>query len=145
MAEPDEAWFRELMSVLPHRPPMLLIDGLVEASPKRVVAVKEVRGDEPWLEGHFPGRPVMPGVMLIEAMAQTCAVLHYCNEKWKGILYLGRSEAQFFKPVLPRERLRIVATRVKSLPRLLLAEVEVEVGETVVARSRLHFGAPKKG
>jgi 3-hydroxymyristoyl/3-hydroxydecanoyl-(acyl carrier protein) dehydratase len=67
---------RQIMEVLPHRDPILLVDEVLEMTPReRIVALKEVRAEEPYFAGHFPGAPVMPGVLIIEAMAQTGALL----------------------------------------------------------------------
>ena len=79
----------EIEEILPHRDPFLLIDEVIELEPgHRVVARKRVRPDEWYLAGHFPGRPIMPGVLIVEAMAQTGAVAVLCSEENRGRLAL---------------------------------------------------------
>ena len=102
---------KEIMSILPHRYPMLLIDRVLEIEhDKRIVAIKNVTGNEEFFQGHFPGNPVMPGVLIVEAMAQCAAVLilrDIPNRESKLFLFGGVDKARFRKPVLPGDQLRI--------------------------------------
>ena len=96
--------------VLPHRPPMLLIDEVLELEPgERVVARKTVRPDEWYLAGHFPGRPVMPGVLIVEAMAQTGAVAVLAQEENRGrlALFAGIDDVRFKRIVEPGDELEL--------------------------------------
>jgi len=99
-----------IMSVIPHRPPFLLIDRIEEVTPgQRVVAIKNVTMNEPFFAGHFPQEPVMPGVLIIEAMAQAGAYAVLSMEEYKGrIAYFGAIEkAKFRGKVVPGDTLRI--------------------------------------
>jgi 3-hydroxyacyl-[acyl-carrier-protein] dehydratase len=106
----------EIMSILPHRYPMLLIDRVIELEPKkRIVALKNVTVNEPHFTGHFPDYPIMPGVMTIEAMAQAGGALllgEYSAEERadKLMVFTGIDEARFRRPVLPGDQLRIEVT-----------------------------------
>ena len=102
---------REILDYLPHRFPFLLIDRVLELEEgKRIVAVKNVAINEPFFQGHFPGNPVMPGVMILEALAQAAAILSFRNmhrESTKELLYyfVGIDHARFKKPVTPGDQL----------------------------------------
>jgi 3-hydroxyacyl-[acyl-carrier-protein] dehydratase len=99
----------EIMKLLPHRYPMLLIDRVLEIDPgKRVVALKNVSANEQFFQGHFPGAPVMPGVLIVEAMAQCAAVLflrEIPDREKKLFLFGGVDKARFRKPVVPGDQL----------------------------------------
>src|SRR5207247_4232134 len=103
----------EIEAILPHREPFLLIDEVVELEPgERVVARKRVRPDEWYLAGHFPGRPVMPGVLIVEAMAQTGAVAVLSQEENRGRLALcaGVDDGRFKRIVEPGDVLELEVT-----------------------------------
>jgi 3-hydroxyacyl-[acyl-carrier-protein] dehydratase len=100
----------QIMEWLPHRYPFLLIDGVRDCTPgESIAAWKNVTINEPFFQGHFPGRPVMPGVLIIEAMAQAGGILSYMTSRERNpdtIYYLaGVDEARFRRPVVPGERL----------------------------------------
>jgi 3-hydroxyacyl-[acyl-carrier-protein] dehydratase len=101
----------EIQSILPHRYPFLLIDRIIEIEPlKRIVAIKNVTINEHFFQGHFPGTPVLPGVIIIEAMAQAGALLLFREvpDRENKLLYFTRiDEAKFRKPVIPGDQLRI--------------------------------------
>jgi len=100
----------EIMKILPHRYPMLLVDRILEMeSGKRIVGLKNVSANEEFFQGHFPGAPVMPGVLIVEAMAQCAAVLILSdmpNREEKLFLFGGVDKARFRKPVVPGDQLR---------------------------------------
>ncbi|MBI4460494.1 MAG: 3-hydroxyacyl-ACP dehydratase FabZ [Acidobacteria bacterium] len=101
----------EIQKILPHRPPFLLVDRIIELEPgKRIVGIKNVTINEPFFVGHFPSFPVMPGVLIVEAMAQTGGVLLLRDEKdysQKLLLFAAIEEAKFRKPVVPGDQLRM--------------------------------------
>ncbi|HYS55724.1 MAG TPA: 3-hydroxyacyl-ACP dehydratase FabZ [Thermoanaerobaculia bacterium] len=100
----------EIMKILPHRYPMLLVDRVLEIEAgKRIVGIKNVSANEQFFQGHFPGAPVMPGVLIVEAMAQCAAVLilrDIPNREEKLFLFGGVDKARFRKPVIPGDQLR---------------------------------------
>jgi len=115
VSEPNEpkpiAWDIEwIMSVLPHRYPILLVDRVLEIEPKkRIVAIKNVTINEEIFLGHFPGRPVMPGVLLIEGMAQAGGLLllhDHPDREGKLLYFAGIEEAKFRRPVIPGDQVR---------------------------------------
>lgn len=102
----------EIMKILPHRPPFLLVDRIVEMEAgKRIVGLKNVTINEPFFPGHFPGHPVMPGVLIIEAMAQVACVLAILSSdesvRSKVTYFGGIDNAKFRKPVFPGDQLRM--------------------------------------
>jgi 3-hydroxyacyl-[acyl-carrier-protein] dehydratase len=101
----------DIMSFLPHRYPFLLVDRIVEIEgDKRIVGLKNVTINEPFFQGHFPGAPVMPGVLIIECMAQVAGVMIYRDmpDKHRKLIYFtGIENAKFRRPVLPGDQLRI--------------------------------------
>lgn len=100
----------EIMKIIPHRYPFLLVDRVLEMEPrKRIVAVKNVTMNEPFFSGHFPGAPTMPGVLIVEAMAQAGAVLllHGIPDRASKLIYFtGIDKARFRRPVVPGDQLR---------------------------------------
>lgn len=107
---------KDIMSVLPHRPPFLLIDRIEEVVPgEKVVAIKNVTMNEPFFTGHFPGEPVMPGVLIVEAMAQAGAYAVLSMDEYKGKLafFGGIDKAKFRRKVVPGDTLRIEVEIIK--------------------------------
>ena len=101
----------EIMTLLPHRYPFLLVDRITEIDPgKKIVGLKNVTINEPFFPGHFPGHPVMPGVLIVEAMAQVAAILVYRSSddnKGKITYFVGIDNTKFRKPVVPGDQLRL--------------------------------------
>jgi 3-hydroxyacyl-[acyl-carrier-protein] dehydratase len=110
----------EIQALLPHRYPFLLVDRVKDFEPhKRIVAIKNVTVNEPFFPGHFPGRPVMPGVLIVEAMAQAGGVLVFKSGGTVGktVMYLtGIDEARFRKQVVPGDQLRFEIEVIKKRP-----------------------------
>ncbi len=99
---------RDIQKVVPHRYPFLLIDRVIERIPdERVVAIKNVTVNEPFFQGHFPGQPVMPGVLIVEAIAQTALILISDDGGDKIPLFMGIDKARFRRQVVPGDQLRI--------------------------------------
>ena len=101
---------QEIMTILPHRYPVVMIDRILELIPgERVVALKNVTINEPFFQGHFPGKPIMPGVLIVEAMAQAGGILAFSSlpEELQGTLvyFLGMDKVKFRRPVLPGDAL----------------------------------------
>jgi len=105
---------REILQILPHRHPFLLVDRVLEIEPgKRIVALKNVTYNEPFFVGHFPHLPVMPGVLIVEAMAQAGGVLLLTeieDRESKLVLFTGIERAKFRRPVVPGDQLRLEVT-----------------------------------
>jgi 3-hydroxyacyl-[acyl-carrier-protein] dehydratase len=103
-----------IQKILPHRHPFLLVDGVLEMERlKRIVGFKNVRPEEDYFRGHFPGKPIMPGVLIIEAMAQTGGVLllQEVPDREKKLLYfVAVDDARFRRPVFPGDQLRLEVT-----------------------------------
>ncbi|MEZ5922372.1 MAG: 3-hydroxyacyl-ACP dehydratase FabZ [Parvularculaceae bacterium] len=111
----------EIMEILPHRYPMLLIDRLVDIKPgESAVAIKNVSINEPFFNGHFPQKPVMPGVLMIEAMAQAAAAYTSYTEnldtEGKIVLFMGVDKARFRRPVTPGDQVHIAVKTAHRRP-----------------------------
>lgn len=133
MTEPTPKWDIEwIQSVLPHRYPILLVDRVLEIEPKkRIVAIKNVTVNEPCFNGHFPGRPVMPGVYLVEGMAQSggLLLLHDIPDRAsKLIFFMGIEEAKFRRPVVPGDQVRyeVEVLRLRSMHCKMAGKVFVD-------------------
>jgi len=99
---------KEIMNILPHRYPFLLVDRVLELIPdKKAVGIKNVTMNEPFFQGHFPGNPVMPGVLIIEAMAQVAGILAFKSGiEGTGVLFLSIEKVKFRKPITPGDQIR---------------------------------------
>lgn len=133
----------EILNLLPHRYPFLLVDKILEQEENKIVGVKNVTINEPFFQGHFPGHPVMPGVLIIEAMAQTGGVLIFSKEEKKGKIPLlaGIDKARFKKPVYPGDQLKIKVEIVKIVRGISKAKAEVYVDDNLAAYAELLFTA----
>jgi len=132
---------REILDILPHRYPFLLVDRIEEIEiGKRIVGIKNVTINEPYFQGHFPNRPIMPGVLIIEAMAQVGGVLAFKSNqdpKKKMVYFLGIEKAKFRKPVLPGDQLRFELTVAQSRPPYWKLSGTAHVGDTLVCEADL--------
>jgi len=138
----------EIMKIIPHRYPMLLVDRVLEIEEKRIVCIKNVTANEPFFQGHFPERPVMPGVLIVEAMAQCGAILvlrGIPDRAEKLFLFGGVDKARFRRPVVPGDQLRmeieILAQRSNSVKIRGVATVD---GEVVAEADMLSVMAPRQ-
>jgi 3-hydroxyacyl-[acyl-carrier-protein] dehydratase len=132
----------EIEEILPHRDPFLLIDEVVELEPgHRVVARKRVRPDEWYLAGHFPGRPIMPGVLIVEAMAQTGAVAVLCSEENRGrlALFAGIDGVRFKRLVEPGDELELSCELERVRGPIGKGRAEARVDGKLAARGTLTF------
>lgn len=141
----EEPWLKapldivEIMEILPHRYPFLLIDRVVEIErKKRIVAIKNVTANEPYFQGHFPNFPIMPGVLMIEAIAQAGGALlltEFPDRHEKLVLFTGIESARFRRPVVPGDQARIEVEVVNWRPRAVRMQGNVYVGEKLVCES----------
>ena len=133
---------REIMNYLPHRYPFLLVDRVVELVPgERVVALKNVTFNEPFFQGHFPDIPIMPGVLILEALAQAGGVLAYLSltESIAGSLvyFTGIDNARFRKPVTPGDQLVLEATITKVRSKIIKLRGVAKVDDEKAAEADL--------
>ncbi len=107
----------EIQKMLPHRYPFLFVDRVLEVEPgKRIVGIKNVSYDEQFFQGHFPGRPIMPGVLIVEAMAQAAGVLVYKSMEIADnmVYFMTIDKAKFRRPVVPGDQLRLEVEAVQN-------------------------------
>jgi 3-hydroxyacyl-[acyl-carrier-protein] dehydratase len=134
----------EIQKILPQRVPFLMIDRVVELEPeKKVVAIKNVTFNEGFFAGHFPGKPIMPGVLIIEAMAQSSIILFYTHKNdslgKKSSYYLGSVKVRFLNPVFPGDQLKITVEPVKMISGAALVNAVACVDDKEVAKGELSF------
>ncbi len=139
-----ELGIHAIQKIIPHRYPFLLVDRVVELIPnERLTAIKNVSVNEPFFVGHFPGEKVMPGVLIIEAMAQAGCIYFYYSKNLEGkslIYYLAKVEAKFRQPVVPGDQLRMEISTVKMMSRAGFLKGRAFVGDRVVAEGEIGFG-----
>jgi 3-hydroxyacyl-[acyl-carrier-protein] dehydratase len=137
-----------IMKLLPHRYPFLLVDRVLEFTPRQsITAIKNVTINEPFFQGHFPDFPVMPGVLIIEALAQTAALLTFTEEKAEDAVYYfaGIDGARFKKPVLPGDQLVMVATYQREKAGIYKFHVKATVDGELVAEADITCAVRRKG
>ncbi len=134
----------EIQQIIPHRFPFLMIDKITECIPnERLVAVKNVSINEHCFVGHFPDEKVMPGVLIIEAMAQAGCIYFYYSKNLQGkrlIYYLAKTEARFLHPVVPGDQLVIEVVGIKLLPQAGFIKCTAKVGDKIVTEAEIGFG-----
>jgi 3-hydroxyacyl-[acyl-carrier-protein] dehydratase len=139
----NEMEIREILNYLPHRFPFLLVDRVVSCEPgKNIVAIKNVAVNEPYFQGHFPGNPVMPGVMILESLAQAAAILSFLSMKrdtTQNLLYyfVGIDRARFKKPVIPGDQLRLDVTMIRQVRGIGKFAAVATVADAVVTEADL--------
>ena len=133
---------KEIMEILPHRAPFLLIDTIEALEPGvRAVGTKCVSMNEPYFQGHFPGNPVMPGVLIMEALAQVGAVAILSQPEWKGrtAYFAGIDKARFKQKVIPGDVLTLEMEIVKVKGPIGIGKAVAKVGDKVAAQAELTF------
>ena len=133
----------QILEYLPHRYPFLLVDRVISCEPgKDIVALKNVSINEPYFQGHFPNYPVMPGVLIIESMAQAAAILTFHSEKARPdrnsvYFFVGIDNARFKKPVVPGDTLRLEVAITRHVRGIWKFTAHACVGDAVVAEGEL--------
>ena len=132
----------DIQSIIPHRYPFLLVDKILEVEPgKRAVGIKNVTINEPFFQGHFPGNPIMPGVLIVEALAQTACVAGLMLEENKGKLgvFTGIESMKFKKQVVPGDTLKLEAEFLFFKMGMGKAKVVATVDDQVAAQGEIKF------
>ena len=129
----------EIMSLLPHRYPFLLVDRITALDDqKAATGIKNVTINEPFFQGHFPGHPIMPGVLIIEGMAQVCGILALstvADPQTKVIYFMSIDKAKFRRPVVPGDTLRYSVTTLRQRANVWLMEAKAYVGEELATEA----------
>ncbi|XCY62592.1 3-hydroxyacyl-ACP dehydratase FabZ [Streptococcus iniae] len=132
---------KEIIEALPHRYPMLLVDRVLEVGEDSIVALKNVTINEPFFTGHFPKYPVMPGVLIMEALAQAAGVLELSKEENKGklVFYAGMDKVKFKKQVVPGDQLVMTVKVVKRRGTIAVVDAIAEVDGQLATSGTLTF------
>ena len=134
---------QEILAHLPHRYPMLLVDRVLDCEPgKRILAIKNVTINEPFFSGHFPHHPVMPGVLIVEAMAQAATILSFrtlgTKPDDKSVYYfVGIDEARFKRPVCPGDQLVLEGVLERKVRGIWKFDAKARVGEALAAEAKI--------
>ena len=138
----------QILKLLPHRYPFLLVDRVLEIRPRvSITALKNVTMNEPFFQGHFPDFPVMPGVLIIEALAQTAALLTFSEAKAENAVYYfaGIDGARFKKPVLPGDQLIMTAILEREKAGIFKFQVKATVNDELAAEANITCAVRTKG
>ncbi len=136
----------DILAIIPHRPPFLFVDRVTKFIPnKMIVAERTIRNDEPWLKGHFPQKAIMPGVLVLDALAQTSGLLMGFSQKTLSatpptsprLFYLASSNIKFVSPAYPGETLELIAERKEEFGVLYSYLVEAIAGRKTIAKGTL--------
>ena len=135
---------QEIMAILPHRYPFQMVDRILELDVEagRVVGIKNVTNNEPYFQGHFPGNPVMPGVLQMEAMAQVAGVMlnSRIGNEGKTAYFVSMNKVKFRKMVIPGDQLRIEVEPIRIRSRIATVLGKAYVGDDLVSEGELTFG-----
>ena len=141
--EPNRMDIHEILQYLPHRYPILLVDRILDCEPgKFIVGIKNVTMNEQFFQGHFPHHPVMPGVLIIEALAQVSAILSFKTlgnkpDDRSVYYFVGIDEARFKRPVSPGDQLRLESTIERNSRGIWKFSAKAKVGDILAAEARL--------
>ena len=136
----------QILEILPHRPPFLFVDKVTKMVPDKVIVTERfIRPDEPFFAGHFPGKAIMPGVLVLDGLAQTCGLLWGFTKQVKGgavsetpeIFFLAASNMKFVNPAYPGENLEMTARADRNFGNLYTYEVEATSKRKVIAKGTL--------
>ncbi|MCG2634192.1 MAG: 3-hydroxyacyl-ACP dehydratase FabZ [Gammaproteobacteria bacterium] len=139
----NEVDIREIMELLPHRYPFLLVDRVLDYTPGRcLTGVKNVSMNEPFFQGHFPHYPVMPGVLVLEALAQACGLLTFktLNQpigEDRAYFFVGIDKARFRRPVIPGDRLILEVEEIRTLKKMSVFKAVAKVDDEIAASAEL--------
>lgn len=131
----------EIKQLIPQRFPFLMIDKVVEASPEKVVAIKNVSVNEHYFAGHFPDQKVMPGVLMIEAMAQTGIILYKQKFQNDKVLFLMSVKSRFHAPVVPGDQFKIEVVPMKMMEKMGIFKATGSVDNKKVVEAEIAFGS----
>lgn len=139
---PEKIDIQEILKLLPHRYPFVMVDRILSFEVgKEVVGLKNVTINEPFFQGHFPSQPIMPGVLILEGMAQVGGIMaYYANPETIGkklIFFAGIDKARFRKPVVPGDQLIFTLTFVKQKRSIMVMNGKAEVDGAIVAEAEL--------
>jgi 3-hydroxyacyl-[acyl-carrier-protein] dehydratase len=130
----------EILKMLPHRYPFLLVDRILERSEDEVIALKNVSINEPFFQGHFPAQPIMPGVLIVEAMAQAGGILAFTKfpeAQGNAVYFMGMDKVRFRKPVRPGDQLILKLKIIKQRGPVFKMQGEAFVADQLVAEAEL--------
>jgi len=132
----------EIQRILPHRFPFLLVDRVLELEPgKRIVGLKNISINEPYFQGHFPGRPIMPGVLIIESLAQVGGILALLSTPEQlgnpSIFLMGVDKVRFRHPVVPGDQMRLEVDTIRSGKKFWKMQGHAYIGETLVMEGEM--------
>ena len=131
-----------ILKLLPHRYPFILVDRVLDIVPgERITALKNVTINEPFFQGHFPNHPIMPGVLIVEAMAQAAGVLALesmpAEKQGRPVFFMGMDKVKFRKPVVPGDQLLLNIQILKSRSNIVKASAKATVDDTTVAEAEI--------
>jgi 3-hydroxyacyl-[acyl-carrier-protein] dehydratase len=150
MSQAQSLNVEEILRILPHRYPFLLVDRVLAYEPgKRIVGMKNISINEPFFQGHFPGRPIMPGVLIIEALAQTGGILALLSTPEHlgspSVYLLGIDKVRFRKPVVPGDQLVLELEALRSGKKFWKMQGKALVDQTLVAEAELMAAVGMEG
>lgn len=142
MSQPQSLTTEEIQRILPHRFPFLLVDRILSLEVgKRIVGLKNVTVNEPFFQGHFPGRPIMPGVLIVEAMAQVGGILALLSTPENlgnpFVLLMGMDKVRFRKPVVPGDQLVVEVETLRSGKKFWKMQAKALVNQAVVCEGEV--------